>query len=224
MSLKNKKDFEELMPYEKLEMYGEKSLKTYELLAIIIKMGTKSKSAIDISKEILNSGNYNNNLNFLDEMTLKDLMKISGIGRVKAIQIKATIELAKRINKSHNVQRIKVNSTTDVLNLFMDELRYEKQELLKLIILNHKNEIIKIKEISKGNTNSISVDIKMILEEPIKLQAPKIILIHNHPSGDPTPSQEDFVTTEKIKKCAEMMGIQLLEHIIIGNGTYKNII
>lgn len=224
LSLKNEKEFNELRPYEKLEMYGEKTLKTAELLAIVIKTGTKEKNAIDLAQEILNLGVDEKNLSFLSDITLEDLKKISGIGRVKAIQIKAIIELSKRIYKNQSINKIQVKSTTDIIELFMDEMRYEKQEILKLVILNSKNEIIKIQDICKGNTSSISFDIKNILTEPVKLQSQKIILLHNHPSGDPTPSKEDIDSTKKIKEGAELLGIQLLEHIVIGNGTYSSIV
>ena len=224
LSLKNEKGFEELRPYEKLEMYGEKMLTTAELLAIIIKTGTKQKNAIDLAKEILNYGTEEKNLDFLSNVSLEELKKISGIGRVKAIQIKAMIEISKRIYKNQNIKKVSVKSTTDIIEIFMEELRYEKQEILKLVILNIKNEIIKIQDICRGNTSSISFDIKNILTEPVKLQAPKIILLHNHPSGDPTPSKEDIETTKHIKEAAKLLGIQLLEHIVIGNGTNSSII
>ena len=211
------------MPYEKLEMYGEKSLKIEELLAIILKTGTRTKTALDLAREILNQGTEKKNLLFLEEISISELKSISGIGKVKAIQIKAVTELAKRIYRNQKIEKVKVKSTTDIVDFFMEELRYEKQEILKLVILNIKNEILKIQEISRGNTKSIIFDIKTILSEPVKLQAPKIILIHNHPSGDPTPSKEDIEATKTIKESASMLGIQLLEHIIIGNGLYCNI-
>ena len=223
LSLKNEKEFSELRPYEKLEMYGEESLKTVELLAIVIKTGTKEKNAIQIAQEILNLGSNEKNLYFWSEITIEELKKISGIGRVKAIQIKAIIELSKRIYKSQMNQRKQVKSTNDVLELFMEEMRYEKQEVLKSIILNNKNEIIKVQDICRGNTASFMFDIKTVLKEPVKLGAQRIILLHNHPSGDPTPSQEDLDATDNIKKAAKLLGIELLEHIVIGNGIYTNI-
>lgn len=223
LSLKNKKDFNELRPYEKLEMYGEASLKTVELLAIVIKAGTKEKNAIELSQEILNLINDEKNLYYLSEITIEELKKIQGIGRVKAIQIKAIIELSKRIYKSQMLDKVQIKSTNDVIELFMEDMRYEKQEILKSVILNCKNEIIKVQEICRGNTTSIMFDIKTILAEPVKLQAQRMILLHNHPSGDPTPSKEDIDATNKIKNAAKLLGIELLEHIVIGNGIYTNI-
>ena len=223
MSLKTEKDFGELRPYEKLELLGEKALKTSELLAIIIKSGTKEKNAIELAQEILNLGSDKEDLGFLREISLQELKQISGVGRVKAIQIKAIIEFSKRISKRQKYNRIKVKSTTDIIDLFMEEMRYEKQEILKLVILNIKNEILKVEDILKGNTTSICFDIKNILSEPIKMQAQRIILLHNHPSGDPTPSSEDIDATIKIKEAGKLVGIDLLEHIVIGDGIYKSI-
>lgn len=223
MSLKNKKEFNELRPYEKLEMYGESSLKTVELLAIIIKTGTKEKNVIEVAQEILELGINEKNLSFLAEITIDELKKIDGIGRVKAIQIKAIIELSKRIYKSQITEKIQVKSTNDIIELFMEEMRYEKQEVLKSVILNCKNEIIKVQEICRGNTASVIFDIKTVLKEPVKLGAQRIILLHNHPSGDPTPSKEDIDATNNIKQAAKLLGIELLEHIVIGNGIYTNI-
>ncbi len=223
MSLKNNNDFCRLKPYEKLETYGEKYLSTAELLAIIIKTGTREKNAIEISQEVLNLGSEKKNLLFLEDISIDEIKAIHGVGKVKAIQIKAVIELAKRIYKAQIIEKTKVKSTTDIVELFMEDMRYEKQEILKLIILNIKNEIIKIQDVCKGNTKSVIFDLKTILSEPVKLQAPKIILIHNHPSGDPTPSNEDIEATKLIKQGAELFGIKLLEHIIIGNGVYCNI-
>ena len=223
MSLKTEENFDDLRPYEKLELLGEKYLKTSELFAIIIKTGTKEKNAIELAQEILNIGQDKEDLSFLREISLDELKQISGIGRVKAIQIKAIIEIAKRIYKKQSKNKMQVKSTTDVIDLFMEEMRYEKQEILKLLILNNRNQILKVQDICRGNTSSISFDIKNILSEPIKMQAQRIILLHNHPSGDPTPSKEDLEATEKIKKASNLVGIDLLEHIVIGDGIYKSI-
>ena len=106
----------------------------------------------------------------------------------------------------------------------MEEMRLEKQEIVKLIILNNKNEIIRMKNLALGGINSVNMSMKDILSEPIKIQAPKIILVHNHPSGDATPSKADMKMTEEIFKVTELFNIQLLDHIVIGNGTFTSII
>lgn len=224
MSIKIKELPETERPYEKMELYGEKSLSNAELLAIIIKTGTKNESAVMIAQKILSlNPTTKNNLDFLKEISMYELMKIKGIGKVKAIQLKAICELAIRMTTPLNFQKVKVQKPDDIVKLLMEEIRLEKQEIVKIIILNIKNEVTSIKNIAIGGTNSVNVSIKDILAEPIRLQAPKIIMVHNHPSGDATPSMEDVQMTKKIRKLAEMFNIEMLDHIVIGNNTYTSI-
>lgn len=212
-------------PYEKLELYGAEVLTNSELLAIIIKTGTKNETSVMLAQKILNlESDDNQDLRFLQNISIKELMAIKGIGKVKAIQIKAIGELTKRLSKPINSMKIKVKSSKDVADLFMQELRYEKKEIMKLVVLNSKNIIQKIINISLGATNSASVEPKEILLEAIKSQASRIVLIHNHPSGDPTPSKADYVVTDRIYECADIMGIELLDHIVIGDGKYTSIL
>ena len=149
MAIKIKQLPESERPYEKLEMYGEKNLSNAELLAIIIKTGTKELTSIDIAKQILNLNQNENkgDLNFLRDISLEELMLVKGIGRVKAIQLKAMCELSSRMNKPSNYRKIKITSSKDVANLLMNDLRFEKKEIVKLIILNNKNIILKIMDI-----------------------------------------------------------------------------
>lgn len=213
-------------PYEKAEMYGVQGLSNSELLAIIIKAGTKEKTSIQLAQEVLSikgTKDKNNDMRFLQDLSIEEFMQIKGIGKVKAIQLKAVCELAKRITKPMDLAKIQINNPQVVANLLIEELKFEKREKIKELILNSKNILIKILDISYGGTNSAIIDIKSILSEPIKMGAPKIILVHNHPSGDPTPSREDIDTTIKVKEAAEMFGIELLDHIVMGDGKYKSI-
>ena len=213
-------------PYEKLELYGEKSLSNAELLAIIIKNGTKEKTSVEIATEILNLNTSQNkgDLNFIRELSLEELKNIKGIGRVKAIQIKAICELATRMNKPSNYKKIQIKSPKDVANLLMSDLRFEKREIAKIIILNNKNIVLKILDVAIGSGNFSNLNIRYILSETVKINAPKIILVHNHPSGDPTPSGADIVVTSKLKEAAEILNIELLDHIVIGNMQYRSIL
>lgn len=213
-------------PYEKLELYGEKNLSNAELLAIIIKSGTKEKTSVEIANEVLNLNQNHNkgDINFLRDLSLKELMNLKGIGRVKAIQIKAICELATRMSKPSNYKNIKIKSPKDVAELLMNDLRFEKREIAKIIILNNKNDIIKIMDVAIGSGNFSKLNIRYILSEVVKMNAPKIILVHNHPSGDPTPSKSDIIVTKRLKDAAQSLEIELLDHIIIGNMNYKNII
>ena len=213
-------------PYEKLELCGEKTLSNAELLAIIIKNGTKEKTSVEMANEILNlnTNQDKGDLNFLRELSLEELKKLKGIGRVKAIQIKATCELATRMSKPSNYKKIQIKSPKDVANLLMSDLRFEKREIAKIIILNNKNIVLKILDVAIGSGNFSNLNIRYILSETVKTNAPKIILAHNHPSGDPTPSGADIVVTNKLKEAAEILNIELLDHIVIGNMQYRSIL
>ena len=221
MTIKIKELPETERPYEKLEMYGEKMLSNSELLAIIIKNGTKEYTAIDISNKILSK--INNNLRELHDISLDDFKDIQGIGKVKAIQLKAICELAKRMSRPINDAKIQIKNTKDIADIFIDELRYEKREIVKLVLLNAKNIIMKIIDISFGGTSSAMLEPKDILIEAIKIGAPKIIIVHNHPSGDSNPSLADFEITKRIEDAAKIIGIELLDHIVIGDGNYISI-
>ena len=211
-------------PYEKLEMYGEEKLSNAELLAIIIKNGTKDESSVTLAQRILTLGrNGENNLKFLQNISIKEFMSIKGIGKVKAIQLRALCELTKRISTPLNTSQIQINSPKDVAELLTDEMRYEKKEKVKAIILNSKNVIIKIADICTGTTNSAILKPRDVLHEIIKLGEPKIILVHNHPSGDPTPSKSDFEFTDRLVQASKIMGVELLDHIVIADKGYSSI-
>ena len=225
LSLKIKELPETERPYEKLELYGEKNLSNAELLAIIIKSGTRDETSVQIAQKILNL-NYDpqmGDLNFLKGMSLEEFMQIKGIGRVKAIQLKAVCELAIRMSKPSNYRKIQIKSTEHVANLVLDELRFEKREYVKLFLLNTKNQILKCIDVAIGGTNFANVSIKEIIAEALKIKAPKIILVHNHPTGDPTPSQMDIKFTDKLYNAAQMFDIELLDHIVIGNMKFKSV-
>lgn len=211
-------------PYEKLEMYGESTLSNSELLAIIIKTGTKEETALELAQKVLLLNNESNNLRFLTQVSIEELTKIKGIGKVKAIQLKAVCEIAKRMGRPINTQKIVIKTPLDVANLLIEELKYEKREILKVIMLNTRNEIQKITDIAVGGTASINIEAKDVLKEAVKMEMPKIIMVHNHPSGNAMPSQADIEFTQRVNKSAELLGLQLLDHIVIGDGTYESIL
>ena len=173
-------------PYEKLQMYGAESLSNAELIAIIIKTGTKSETSISIAQKLLSlAGKGENSLGLIQNISINELTKIKGIGRVKAIQLKAVCELAKRMSKPLDIMNIKINGPKDVAELLTNEMKFEKREIVKVMILNSKNVIEKIMNVCYGGTNSAILKPKDVLQETIKMGAPKIILIHNHPSRRP---------------------------------------
>ena len=211
-------------PYEKLEMYGANSLSNAELLAIIIKTGTKEESSVTIAQKILNlNEDRKNNLKFLQDISINELTKIKGIGKIKAIQLKAVSELTKRMSRPITNNKIKITCPQDVANLLIDELKNEKRELVKVLILNSKNIIIKILDVSYGSSNLAIDTPKDILAEVIKMEAPKIILVHNHPSGDPLPSKADMAFTDRLIEASKLLGVELLDHIVIGHDSYESI-
>lgn len=209
-------------PYEKLQIYGANKLSNAELLSIIIKTGTKEYTSIDLANKVL-SLNTNSNIRGMLDCSIEEFMTVKGIGKVKAIQLTAIGELTKRMSKPLNILNIKITSPNDVCNLLMDELKYEKREKVKVIILNAKNNILKIVDLGTGTTSIAIIDPKDVLLEVVKMGAPKMILIHNHPSGDPTPSIQDLRITKRLCECSKMFGIELLDHIVIGDGRYESI-
>lgn len=213
-------------PYEKLELYGEKNLSNAELLAIIIKTGTKDETAIDVAHKILslNKNTKEDELNFLKNISLQELMEIKGIGKVKAIQLKAICELAVRMSRPSNYKQIQIKSPQDMANVVMDELKNETKEIVKLVMLDNRNRIYKIMDIAIGGTSFANFSIAEALGESLKCKVPKIILIHNHPSGSSKPSQQDIDITKKLYYAAQTIGIELVDHIVIGNMEYTSIL
>ena len=213
-------------PYEKLELYGEKTLSDAELLAIIIKSGTKEETSVELARRILNlnEGIDAKDLNFLREKSLEEFMQIKGIGRVKAIQLKALCEFATRMNKPTDYRKIIIREPKDIAKIMIPEMKHLKTETLKIVILNNANEILKIQNVAIGNTNMVAAGAKNILAEAVKIQAPKIILTHNHPSGNPMPSDKDIEFTKRMQEACKILGIQLLDHIIIAGDSYISIV
>ena len=224
MPIKMKELPETERPYEKLEQYGAKSLTNAELLAIIIKTGTKEETAVGLAQQILKLNTAKeNNLKFLMDLTVEEFMKIKGIGKVKAIQLKAVSELATRINTVENYKEKIITQPQDIAITLMEKMRFEKQEILKVALLNNRNKLIRIRDIAKGGGNFVTATIKSVLNEAVKIEAAKIILIHNHPAGDPTPSMQDIEFTQNVEQASKILGIQLLDHIVIGNTKYVSI-
>lgn len=212
-------------PYEKLELHGEKNLSDAELLAIIIKTGTKSETSVEVAQKLLAlNDNFNcENLSFLKDLSLEEMKKIKGIGRIKAIQLKAICELATRMSRPTNYTQIQVRRPKDIATLLMNDMKYLKREVAKVVMLNSKNYIMKIIDIAYGSTNFANISIKEVLTEVIKSGAPNFMLVHNHPSGDSTPSKSDVDMTNHIYEAAQMLGIELKDHIVIGNAEYTSI-
>ena len=205
-------------PYEKYLLYGEESLSDAELLAIILKTGTKEANSLDIAREIL-TGNHNNLLNLYD-LSYHDLLQFSGIGNVKAIQLKAIAELARRIAKTSSGYQLKMNNPNSVANYYMEQLRHLKQEQLVCAFFDAKSNFLGDAVISKGAVNYAYVSPREIFRYAFDYEAVMIILLHNHPSGDPSPSEDDIQITSRINKGAQILQLELVDHIIIGDNKY----
>lgn len=207
-------------PREKLYRYGAKALSNSELLAIIIRTGSRNTSALEASRNLLSLDKMG--LAFISQCSIEQLSKVEGIGKCKASQILASIELGRRISLSNNYV-MKINSPLDVSNVLMEELKYLEKEYFKIIMLNTKNVIISIEDISVGSLNSSIVHPREVFKEAIKRSSASIILVHNHPSGDPTPSKEDINITKRLIECGEILGIKVLDHIIFGYNKYTSL-
>ena len=205
-------------PKEKLFKYGAEILSNSELLAIILRTGTKSENVITLSNRLLSE------LEGLDGILNADaheIMSIKGIKQGKASQILALAELFKRFRTLKAVSgEVKVKSPKDVVDVIMGEMMNLEQEVLKVLFLSTKNIIIGSKDVFKGSLNSSIVHPREIFKQAIKRNSASIIICHNHPSGDPTPSKEDINVTLRIKECGKIIGIELLDHIIIGKNRF----
>lgn len=205
-------------PREKLYSYGPESLSNAELLAVIIRTGHKEDSALEVAQSILNLDSRG--LPYLTNVSLEQLTCIKGIGDCKAAQILAAIEIGKRINRWSALDKVKITSPMVAANLVMDEMRYLDKEYFNIALLDTKNQVLSIENISIGTLNASIVHPRDVFMMAIKKNANAIILLHNHPSGDPTPSNEDINITHRLTEVGNLVGIKVLDHIIIGDNRY----
>lgn len=206
-----------LRPRERLKDNGAQSLAHHELLAIILRTGTRQKSALTVAVKVIE--NFSD-LVSLGEATYEELIQIEGIGPAKAIEVLAMIELGERIARAERQRVGRVMSSRDIGQSLVAEMQHLMQEHVVCLYLNTKNDIIKKKTIFVGSLNSSVAHPREIFKEAVRSSAARIILAHNHPSGNPEPSGADIDFTERIYEAGEMMGIELLDHIIIGQNEY----
>lgn len=209
---------EEDRPREKLLLKGRAALSDAELIAILIGSGTKSLSAVDLSKHILASVNYD--LGSLARMSVKDLQQFKGIGEAKAITIVSALELGRRRKNEPPQKRLKISSSQDAYNLMKPDLMDESVELFYIIMLNRNNQLIKKQLISKGGTNATVVDPKVIFKYALEVMANSIILVHNHPSGNLKPSEQDKRLTQKLVGAGESLDVTVIDHVIFADCGY----
>lgn len=208
----------ESRPRERLEVFGAESLSDAELLSIIFGMGTKGNNVIDMSNALISEYGFSN----LFECSLTELQKISGIGKSKAMQIVSIGEILKRKN-SFKKKKTKISKAKDVFDLFFDKMKDEKKEYFFIVLLDTKNNIISVEKISTGILDASIIHPREIFKPAIKNSAARIILVHNHPSGDPHPSDEDLSITRKLIDIGDLIGIEVLDHVIIGDSYWSYI-
>lgn len=205
-------------PREKLLWNGAESLSHSELLAILIHKGTRTKSAVDLAKEILRLGK--DNLNELGKLTVKELMKIKGIGEAKAITIAAAMELGRRRQSSISLDKPEMLTSADIALYLRSKLKDHRHEVFAVLFLNRANKINHFEIISKGGITGTVADPRIILKKALEEDAVNIVLSHNHPSGSLRPSRQDEELTYKIKEAARYFDIQVLDHIIVSDMGY----
>ena len=204
-------------PREKLLSKGPEALSNSELLAILLSTGTKTKSAIEVAKEIL--ALTGDNLNGLGKLSLKELMKVDGIGEAKAITIAAALELGRR-RQATDAQKHIVRSSADIANYLQAHLRDKTHEVFMVAFLNRSNKIIHIETISEGGITATVVDTRIILKKALEQNAVNLVLCHNHPSGSLKPSKADEQLTQKIKQAALLLDIGVIDHVIVSEDGY----
>ena len=204
-------------PREKMMLKGQAALSNAELLAILIGAGTRDESAVDLCKRILQTVNHN--LNELSKLSLSKLKQFKGIGDAKAITIIAALELGRR-RKAENIQPTKIQSSRDVYEHMASAMEDLPHEEFWIVFLNNSNKIIKTTQLSKGGLTATVVDVRMLFHTALDCLATGIILVHNHPSGNLTPSREDKNITNKIKEAGKVLDILLLDHLIISQNGY----
>lgn len=211
------------MPYERFIQLGPESLTDGELLAIILRTGTRDKNALELADDILKlQDNMQGKLIGLHHLSLEQLKKLPGIGEVKAVKIKAIAELAKRMAKQSARNEIVFLNAQQIAEYYMESMRHNTEECVLLVMLDNKGHLMGQRQISKGTVNASLVSPREVFMMALKYEASSIVLLHNHPSGDATPSVSDRIFTKQINDSSKLMNIPLIDHIIIGDHTYSS--
>lgn len=208
-------------PYERCFSCGPTALTDAELLAVIIRTGSNGVKSVDLAGQILELAGSEGILGICS-LTAKELMSIHGIGMVKAVQILCIAELSKRIAMTSRKERLNFTTPAAIASYYMEEMRHKEKEELWVLMLDSKSSLLGESVVSTGTVNFAVASPREIFLEALRYKAVAIIIMHNHPSGDPSPSQNDFVCTKKIREAGELIGISLIDHIIIGDNKYMS--
>ncbi len=207
-------------PRERLESLGPSSLSVQELLAIILRLGTRGVSAVELANRLL----YRfGNVRAIALASIEDLTSVEGIGRTKAISIKAAFELGLRLSVFNDEKRVSIKRPEDVYFLLKEEIRLLSQEIFKVIVLNTKKQVVKTETVTVGILNTNIIHPRELFRSAIKNNAHSVILIHNHPSGDPDPSKEDIFITKRLIEAGRIVDIEIEDHIIFGDGKFVSL-
>lgn len=210
-------------PYEKCLKYGAKVLSDGELLAVILRTGSRNKSSIELAREILNCHPVHKGILGLHYLSIEDYRSLSGIGTVKAVQLCCLSEITKRISKACVKEQTIFHSPKAIADYFMEELRCLEEEHFYAIFLDAKSAMIHVEQISKGTVNQTLVAPREIFRCALKYNTVNIVLMHNHPSGNITPSKDDLSITSQMKQAGELLGIPVIDHIIMGDHKYLSL-
>lgn len=209
-----------MRPRERLLQEGAGSLSEIELLAILLGTGSPEITVLELASLIMARFK---NLRLLVDATVEELNEIKGVGPAKACQVKAALELARRLSSYTGQPRPVVRSPEDAAGLVMEEMRHLDREHFRALLLNTRNQVIANDEVSIGTLNTSSVHPRELFRNAIKKSAASLVLVHNHPSGDATPSKEDLDVTRRLCEAGKIIGIEILDHIIIGDNKFTSL-
>lgn len=210
----------QMQPYEKCISYGPEFLTDAELIASIIRSGTKEYTSVALADQLLDLRKGKEGLKGLCSLSFEELTSVPGIGRVKAVQIQCVFELAKRMSRQEAKKTLNFSEPDSIAEYYMEDFRHKEQEHILLLLLDNKSNLLGEKLLFTGTVNASIISPREIYLEALKFHAVGIILLHNHPSGDPTPSDADRRITRKVREAGSLLDIPLLDHIIIGDKKY----
>lgn len=208
-------------PYEKCLQYGAGTLSDAELLAVIIRSGSRDANAVETARRILALPGNPPGLLALHHLSIQELTQLPGIGTVKAVQLKCIAELARRMAKAAPDEALLMEPRAIAMH-FMEDMRHKEREVMRLVMFNTRGQYIHDTILFQGTVNSAVASPREIYLEALRYQAVNIVLLHNHPSGDPEPSRDDMLITRRILGAGQMLGITLVDHIVIGNHSYTS--
>lgn len=212
--------YQEDRPYEKCERFGAQNLTDAELLAVLLRTGTQGENSLQLAHRLIRSDRSGRGILNIHRWTFEQLMRVRGIGRVKAVQILCLSELTKRMARSAAIEGLTFSDPQTVARYYMEDMRHEEKEVIKLLLLNTRGKLIGECVLSIGTVDMALISPRELFIEALQRKAAAIILLHNHPSGDPEPSREDVHITRRVYEAGALLGISLLDHIIIGDNCF----